>query len=444
VSKQAMQEGSPDRPGMFYGYVIVAAATFSMALIFSVHYAFGVFFKPLSASFGWTRAMTAGAFSLVWIMQGLLSIVMGGFNDKFGPRVVLTIGGLLIGCGYLLTSQTQSIWELYFFYGILVGAGLGSTFVPLTSTTARWFVKRRGIMTGIVTSGVGVGTLIGPRIANWLIANYNWRTSYLLLGAIVLVGVLIAAQFLRRDPAQMGTRPYGVGEGSIHDVKVGVYGLSFQETSKTWQFWIVLLVFFCYGYTWTAILLHLAPHATDLGISATEAASMLAALGGASILGKVLLGIVTDKIGSKGIYLLSFAIMVLSLLWLTTITQVGGFFAFVAFFGLAYGGLATAHSPLVAWLFGMRKHGLIFGVCFNGFTIGCAVGPIVAGHIFDVTHSYRLAFLLCSAFALIGLLLTLFLRPAFFPETAKHKLPDLPAGVKVGTAYTTLLGEKIV
>ena len=240
---------------MFYGYVIVAACCFSMALIFSVHYAFGVFFKPLSASFGWTRAMTAGAFSLVWIMQGLLSIVMGGLNDRFGPRSVLTIGALLIGGGYLLTSQTQSISELYLFYGVLVGAGLGSTFVPLTSTTAHWFVKRRGVMTGIVASGVGVGALVGPPVANWLIANYNWRVTYHYMGAVVLIGVLVAAQFLRRDPMQMGTRPYGAGKGDGLDLKVGAHGLSLRDAAKAWQFWIASGIFFFYGYTWTAILL---------------------------------------------------------------------------------------------------------------------------------------------------------------------------------------------
>ena len=429
-----------DSPGIFYGYTIVAAGAFSMALIFSVHYAFGVFFKPLAAEFGWTRAVTAGAFSLVLIVQGMLSIVMGGFNDKFGPRVVLSIGALLIGSGYLLTSQTHAIWQLYLFYGVLVGAGLGSTFVPLTSTTAHWFVKRRGVMTGIVAAGVGVGALVGPPTANWLIANYNWRISYMVLGAIVLVGVFVAAQFLRRDPGQMGLRPYGADEANVVHVKVGTYGLSLREALATGQFWIVSAVFFCYGYTWTAILLHLVPHATDLGISSSHAANMLAMLGGASILGKVLLGIVADKIGDKRVYLLSFAMMISSLIWLTVASKLWAFNLFALVFGFAYGGLATAHSPLVAWLFGMRRHGLIYGVCFNGWTIGCAIGPIVAGHIFDVTHSYRLAFILCSCVSMMGLLLTLPLTPAV-PQKNSDLFP-LPTGVGETGTYTTLIEEK--
>jgi MFS family permease len=434
MSGVATQQGSSSGRG-FYGNVIVASGCLSLALVFSVHYAFGVFFKPLSASFGWTRATTAGAFSLVWIVQGMLSIAMGGFNDKFGPRVVLTIGSILIGGGYLLTSQAHSLWQLYLFYGVLVGAGLGSTFVPLTSTTARWFVKRRGLMTGIVASGVGVGALLGPPIANWLIANYNWRVSYLVLGGIVLVGVLIAAQFLRRDPAQVALRPFGANEDSIAGAKVGAHGLSFQETLATRQFWIVSVVFFCYGYTWTAVLLHLAPNATDLGVSVAQAANLIATIGGASIVGKVLLGVVADRIGDKRVYLLSFAIMVLSLAWLSTIKTLPSFYLFAAAFGFAYGGLATAHSPLVAWLFGMKKHGLIYGICFNGWTLGCAVGPVVAGHIFDVTHSYHIAFLICSGMCLIGFLLTLPLKPAaLLTEQQASALAAAGAATNVYTA----------
>src|SRR6185436_7694842 len=147
----------------------------------------------------------------------------------FGPRMVLTICGVLIGCGYLLMSQVTAVWHLYLFYGVIVGAGLGGTFVPLTSTTARWFVARRGIMTGIVTAGIGVGTFVGPPVASWLITIYSWRTSYIILGSIVLVGTASAAQFLRRDPAQMGTRPYGETEQTPHRLQAMLGGLSIGE-----------------------------------------------------------------------------------------------------------------------------------------------------------------------------------------------------------------------
>ena len=394
-----------------YGYSVVAAASMIMVLIFAVQYSFGVFFKPVLTEFGWTRAMTAGAFSLVWISQGIVSIVMGDLNDRVGPRLVLTICGALIGTGFLLMSRIGAIWQLYLFYGVIVGAGLGGTFVPLTSTTARWFVARRGLMTGIVAAGVGVGAFIGPPIANYLISTYDWRRSYGILGTIVLGGVVTLAQFLRRDPSDVGRSPHTDGDAS-RAIRTVASGLTVREVVASRMFWIVFAAFFCYGFALQAIMLHLAPHATDLGIAPATAASILATIGGASIAGKVVLGILADRIGNKQVYIASFVLMIAALLWLLAIHEVWALYAFAMLFGFAYGGLATAHSPLVAWLFGMRQHGLVFGVSFNGWTIGCAVGPIVAGYIFDVTHSYELAFAICAAIAFLGLVLTMWLSPA--------------------------------
>src|SRR6185436_15522213 len=181
----------------------------------------------------------------------------------FGPRMVLTICGVLIGCGYLLMSQVTAVWHLYLFYGVVVGAGLGGTFVPLTSTTARWFVARRGVMTGIVTAGVGVGALLGPPITSSLISGFDWRVSYQILGSIVLVGVTVAAQLLRKDPAQMGTVPFGAERGMSS--RPAASGLALKEALHTRQFWIMVFAFLCYGYSLSAILLHLAPHAAGLG-----------------------------------------------------------------------------------------------------------------------------------------------------------------------------------
>ena len=162
-------------PRFYYGYVIVTAAFFIMLAIYGINYSFGIFFKPIAADFGWTRAMTAGAFSISWITAGIASIFLGALNDKLGPRIVLSICGLLSGLGYLLMSQINHLWQLYVFYGIIIGAGI-SAFIPMVSTIARWFVGRRNMMTGIVAAGIGIGFLVAPIIGNWLIDNYNWRT----------------------------------------------------------------------------------------------------------------------------------------------------------------------------------------------------------------------------------------------------------------------------
>ena len=410
MANHEIRQSSGAEPGFFYGYFVVAAVCLVMVVVYGVHYAFGVFFKPVLTDLGWTRAMTSGAFSLSWFVHGLLGIVMGGLNDKLGPRIVLTICGFLFGLGYVLMSQVGAVWQLYLFYGVIIGTGLGGVFVPLTSTIARWFVARRSMMTGIAAAGIGIGTLVAPLAANWLISAYDWRLSYIILGIVVFVVVVSAAQFLKRDPARVGRRPYGENSGE-RESKSATEGLSLKEAVYTRQFWLAFIMFFCFGFGLYAIVVHIAPHATDLGISTTVAASILAAVGAASIVGKVVFGYVADRIGNRQVYVIGFILLSASLFWLVPATEVWGLYLFAVVFGLAYGGLSSSQPPLVAWLFGIRSHGLIYGVSSNGFTLGGAIGPFLVGYIFDVTASYQSAFWVCAAIAIIGLILTLVLRP---------------------------------
>jgi len=411
MASQEAQQSPGAEPGFFYGYIVVMAATFIMVAAYSVHFAFGVFFKPVLTEFGWTRAMTSGAFSLSWIVQGLLGIVMGGLNDRLGPRMVLTLCGFLLGLGYLLMSQLSAVWQLYLFYGVIIGTGLSGLFVPLMSTVARWFAQRRSMMTGIVVAGVGIGILIGPPIANQLISIYGWRVSYVILGSLVLVVVVLAAQFLRRDPAKMGQVPYGESKGGEQELKSGANGFSLREAVYTKQFWVVFAMFFCFGFCVQTIIVHIVPHATDLGISAVSAANILATTGGVSIAGKVALGNAADRIGNRQVFAIGFILVMAALFWLVPAGEVWRLYLFAVVFGFAYGGCITSQSPLVAGLFGLRSHGLILAVGGLGYTIGGAIGPPLTGYIFDITGSYQSAFLLSAIIAVVGMTLALLLRP---------------------------------
>ena len=185
------------KPGLFFGYVIVIAAFSIMIILHAGIYSYGVFFKPMSVEFDWTRAITSGAFSTSMFITAILFLFTGRLCDRFGPRIVVAICGFLFGLGYLLNSQVNAAWQLYLFWGVMVGMGNGGGFVPLTATVARWFTRRRATMTGIVVAGVGVGTMIGPPAASQLVSVYGWRTSYIIMGGIFLVLFVLAAQFLR-------------------------------------------------------------------------------------------------------------------------------------------------------------------------------------------------------------------------------------------------------
>jgi MFS family permease len=402
---------SKNEPRFSYGYIVVIAAFFIMVVSWATYNSFGVFFNPLLEEFSWNRAVTSGAFSLSMFIFGVLGIVVGALNDRFGPRVVLTFCGVLLGLGYLLMSQISAIWQLYLFWGVIIGIGMSGTWVPLLSTVAKWFVKKRTLMTGIVIAGLGVGGLIGPPVISRLIATYGWFLSCIVLGIAVLFLVVIATQFLRSGANQMRQLPEGESAGKYQAAKSDTNSFSFKEAIKTPQFWIVFGILFCFGFASFSIVVHIVQHAIDLKMSPVSAANILAARGAMVILGNYILGAFADRVGNRQIFVIGFVIMAAALLWLTLAEKEWMLYLFIVVFGFASGGMAASESPITAWLFGINSHGLIYGVVHVGFTIGAAAGPFVMGYMFELTGGYQSAFLTCAALGVIGLILAVILRP---------------------------------
>lgn len=398
-------------PRFFYGYVIVIAAFFIMVIAWGTTQTFGIFFKPVLTEFSWTRAETSGAFSISIILHSLLSMVAGRLTDRIGPRLIVTAGGIAMGLGYILMSQVSALWQLYLFYGVLVGIGTGFSYVPGASAIARWFVKRRGLMNGIFASGAGVGILIMAPVASLLISSYGWRTSYLIVGIVALTVVILAAQFLKRDPGEVGLTPYGQNEEEKENLHLEGKAFSLKDLIHTRQLRLVITSFICFGFFAQTIVIHIVPYATDLAISSIAAANILAIMGGLHIAGKVVIGIACDRMGSRSALITAFIIMIVALSWLQLAKELWMLYLFAVIFGFAWGGIATVMSPIVAELFGLRSHGTILGVLVFSWGIGATIGPIVAGHIFDVSGSYNTAFLISGGVSVIGVILVLLLRP---------------------------------
>ena len=398
------------RPRLFYGYTILIACIIINMCIWGVFFSIGLFFKPMLNEFGWSRAITSGPISLSWVISGTLGITVGALNDRFGPRLVVMICGLLFGIGCILMSQINSAWQMYLFYGILIGAGL-SIPIPIMSTISRWFVKRRTLMTGILMLGSGVSGLFMPPMANWLIANHGWRFSFGVLGGILLVVMLIASQFLKRDPSQINQLPYGADKTAEDKSRANASGLKLKEALKTHQFWLMFVLFFCFSLSVNTLMVHLVPHITDLGISATIAAFILAASNGAGIVGRVGLGGLGDRLGNKRLFLIVFILLAVAFGGLLFTRQVWLFYLFVIIFGLGYGAGLTQESPMLANTFGLKSHGLILGVASFGHTMGAAVGTLLAGYFYDISGSYQSTFVICVIASIVGLALVLALKP---------------------------------
>ena len=398
------------RPPFFYGYTIVASCFGIQAIGIGTYITFGIFFKPLLADFDWSRATLSGAQSLAMLIGGFLGILVGRLNDRLGPRVVMTVTGFFFGLGFLLMSGLNTVWQLYLFYGVVVGVGMSSIDVIALTTTARWFVRRRGMMTGIVKVGAGAGQLVMPLVASMLIAANGWRTSYIIIGATVMVLLISIGQLLRRDPARMGFLPDGNKETQTESSKPAETGYYLHEALRMRQFWTICFANLAIMFCGLIITVHIVPHAMDLGISSTTAAGILSTIGGVSMAGRFVIGIAIDRIGNKHSMIICFILLISTLLWMQLARELWMLYLFAVVYGFAHGGLFTVISPIVAEYLGLRSHGVLFGIVAFSGTAGGAMGMVLAGYIFDITGSYSLAFWICTTVGALALGLILSLR----------------------------------
>ena len=396
----------------FHGYRIVAACFVIQGVSIGAMFAYGVFFAELENEFGWSRAIISGASSLAFVIMGVLAVVAGRLNDRIGPRILIATSAVSFGAGYALLSSVQTPWELFLFYGVLAGVGYSAHDVVTLSTVARWFVRRRGAMTGIAKVGTGVGQLLVPVIAATLIATYGWRSAAFVIGTASLLILVVAAQLMRRDPRSVGQYPDGVemaiGRAPVDSPETG---MTLAEAAVTGQFWILcaiqLTVFFCL----LTVMIHIVPHATDQGVAAPVAATILSAIGAVSIAGRLTIGTLFDRLGGRRSLMICFVVLLASFVLLQFSEATWMLFLFAAIYGFAHGGFFTAMSPTLAEFFGTGSHGVIFGIVLFSGTIGGAIGPLLAGSLFDMTGSYEVVFLTLTGSCLLGLLLTFALRP---------------------------------
>jgi MFS family permease len=394
-----------------YAYLITAICFSIQALGVGTYISFGVFFNPLVEEFGWSRAAIAGASSTAFFSMGIFGVIIGRLNDSFGPRRLMSAAALLLGLGCVLTGRLTTIWELYLYFGVIFGIGLSAVDVIALTTIARWYSHRRGFMTGIVKVGTGAGQFVIPLAAGGLILLYGWRWTMAVIGAAVAAVLVLMAQFMHRDPSALRMKREAASGSRNVAVQAPSDGLPLSHVFRTFQFWTICLANLFLVSCLMVIMLHIVPHARDMGIPPIQAAGVLSTIGGVSMLGRFASGMVIDHRGSKEVMGACFFLLLADLVWLQFADRLWMIYLFGAIYGLAHGGFFTAISPLVAEWFGIHHHGTLFGivVCFG--TIGGAVGPLVAGHLFDLSGSYRSTFLILTVLALVAWALLLSLRP---------------------------------
>ena len=400
---------------IFYGWVITAAFFVIGTAVWGIRFSYGVFFKSIESEFELSRAATSSVFS-THMGLGILFAIMGGWAlDRFGPKIVNLIMGILITLSLLLTSQITGLWQLFITYGVLLSAGASVNYVIIISTVSRWFNKKRGMALGIASSGVGLGTVIMAPLATFLITTLNWRMAFLVIGVICLVLIIPLSWLLKGEPREIGALPDGEEPNSPDPLptiqgamkqNAQTYEPSLSQSIKTRSFWLITFIYFAIAFSMFLISTHLVPHATDTGISLTAAAGIMSLQGGAIFLGRIFIGSVSDKIGRKAGIIICTLLEAGALVWLIWAKGLWMFYLFAFAFGFAYGGIGPCIAAVAGEIFGLRRIGTLMGLLDIGFGLGAAVGPIIGGLIFDVSQSYSLAFVLAAVTMLISALFT--------------------------------------
>jgi MFS family permease len=396
-------------PKIFYGYVIVIASLIILVIIHGISSSYGIFLGQIQKETYWSRATISGASSLSFFLMGLFSIMSGRMVDKYGPRVVMTFSAVILGIGFFLVSQVNNVWQLYLAYGLVVGIGLSSSDVTMLSTTARWFVKRRGLMTSIVKSGTGLGMFTIPLLSSWLILTTNWRIAYIVLAIVVVVVVILTAIFLKRDPSQIGQQPYGSNTDKQKNQNTDNRDFSSAEVFRRREFWLVCGIYFIIWYVTQSVMVHLAVHLQDEQLTVAQAAMVMSIIGGVSILGRLTMGVTGDRLGNRHALIICCSVLLLSIIWLQFIQGFWKSSLFAVIYGFAHGGFFAIVSPLIAELFGLASHGSNLGLIFFIGQTGGAIGPIITGSIYDKNQSYQLAFYILLGAVIVGLLLAFLL-----------------------------------
>ncbi len=395
---------------------VVAGVTF-VALVASAAFrsSTGVLLEPVSDEFGWSRATVSFAVTVNLVVYGLVAPFAAALMERFGIRRVVAMALVLLAAGMAGTTVMTAEWQLVLFWGLFIGFGAGCMALVFGAVVAqRWFVERRGLVTGVFSAASATGQLIFlPTIAR-VTTDQGWRQASLLLAVLALSIVPLVLLLLRDRPSDVGVEPYGAPVGYVEpppldDGGVGpgrVALLRLREASRTRAFWLLAATFFVCGWSTNGLIgTHFIPAAHDHGLPATTAASLLAVIGVFDLVGTIGSGWLTDRYDSRyllfGYYgLRGVSLLIVHLLWAPTVQP--PMFFFVVLYGLDWVATVPPTVALCRECFGPQRAGVVFGWVFASHMIGAGISAWVAGAIRESTGSYDVAWWVSGGLCLVA------------------------------------------
>ena len=316
----------------------------------------------------------------------------GPLADRWGSRRLAVLGMILTGIGLAAASVALSLTEVYAAYGLGVGLGIGCSYVPAVGAVQRWFVRQRGFASGIAVSGIGVGTLVVPPLAAFMIESLGWRETYLVLGVFAVVVGAGMALLIEDDPRGRGLS--ADGDPVPSDLQsAGAAGASIGKAIKSRRFVGLYAACFICSFGLFVPFVHLVPYALDHGIAQSSAVLLVGAIGVGSTAGRFVLGGIADRLGRPLSFLVMFVGMGLSFLVWAVSTSLWPLAGFALIYGVFYGGFVALAPAVVIDYFGGRNVSSLIGILYTSVAFGTLIGPSAAGFAYDVSHSYTLPIL---------------------------------------------------
>jgi len=404
------------KPANFsYGWIVVGTGALMTCVGFGTMLSLAVFLQPLSADTGWSLSGVSAAATIDFLAMGLAAFFWGTLSDRFGTRVVILAGAVLLGIGLTGASQATSLWHFQFFFGVLIGIAAGSFYAPMVAVASAWIEHRRSLAVALVSAGMGVAPLTVAPFASWLITAYDWRTAMLVIG-IASWALLIPASFLVR-PAPPAAAPAS-GETDAPEVQWTV-----GQALRTPQFITLALAHFACCAAHSGPIFHMVSYAMICGIAPLTAVTVYSLAGVSGLGGRLLLGVLADRLGAKPVLVGGLFVQAMSIATYLAVGQLGEFYALSVIFGLAYGGVMPLYAVLVREYFGARIMGTMFGAVAAFASLGMALGPLAGGWVFDTFHAYN--WLHVGSFA-IGI--TAVAVALSFPSAKRPSQPALDLG----------------
>ena len=394
-----------------YRWTIVAVGALMTCVALGAMFSLAVFLDPLTKDTGWSHAGVSAAMTLNFLVMGAGAFAWGAISDRFGTRIVVIIGAVLLGLALVLASRTTTLLQFQLTYGVLVGLAASTFFAPMIALTTAWFDTQRSLAVSLVSAGMGVAPMTISPFARWLITEYDWRTAMLDIGILAWV-LLIPAAFLVRQrppatPTAEGAAVVGTG-GGINSV---------GEALRSPQFIVLGLTFLMCCAAHSGPIFHMVSYAMACGIAPMAAVTIYSVEGLAGLGGRLLLGVLGDRYGAKRIVIVGLVTQAVAIGIYPFVSELGEFYALAVVFGTAYGGVMPLYAVLARDYFSQSIMGTVFGAATMLSSIGMSLGPLAGGWVYDRFGGYSWMF-----FASFGLGLVATALAFTFPRAPRMQL----------------------